>query len=151
MARYAVGGRTAAGTQNEPLGALWNPHASIDLHVLFWSIDVAIAAATRFFLARITTRGTPGSTVTPDADNALDRRASPASGALLDLADYTVNPTIETPPLERFEISAPLGSAIWKSYDPLRPLLVPAGTGLCLMENNEGTPGTLDMTFMWRE
>lgn len=145
MQEYAVGGFSGVpGTASEPIAVLWNPHASIRLYVT----EVAcFGEGLSVDLSRVTTQGTAGSTVTPDADNAFSRQAAPPSGALLGLADYSVAPTRVPPPQMRFRIGNIDGSgfAVW-----LGKFEVPPGTGCCL-EYVSGTAVAAPVYFRWME
>lgn len=152
MPRYAVTGRNAAGTNNNRQGALWNPSSAKPLWVesfLYATQDTNKTMS--YTLRRITTRGTPGSTVTPDIDNDYDKALAPPSGAVLDLAIYTVNPTEETAPyMEQVKgaDTTTAGCGFILEFDP--PLKIPPGTGLLV--RNAGDPTSVgDMTFVWTE
>lgn len=78
------------------MGAVWNPSGTRSIRVVQAALlmrDFDVPDNT-MYLGKISVRGTPGSTVTPDADNAEDGLTGPASGFLVDLAEYTVQPTI---------------------------------------------------------
>lgn len=135
-ARYAVASGAAFATDaGEACAALWNPHASLSLYVVWAGIGHlnALVGGT-FRLSRISSRGTAGATVTPDADNAFDRHAVPPSGALLDVGNYTVAPTEAGPEIWRFRYIEGANSYVSRAYPNKRkhyPVEVPAGTGLC--------------------
>jgi hypothetical protein len=135
MSLYSVNGLTVAtaATVDHAIAAIWNPDANRRI----WAHEVSIFAAAApgagsgFELRRITARGTAGSTVTPDADNAHEANVAPASGFLLDLATYSAQPTLATPPLGLgFVFAAVAASGI---VMPLRRIMIPAGTGLALV------------------
>ena len=113
---YTVGGTTVAtgALANNGIATLWNPSATKRLTVTSFGI-VAIAApgaGAGIRVARLTARGTPGSTVTPLANNRGDGSVAPQSGALLDLATYTVQPTLATPAMESWVLAAVIGSGV---------------------------------------
>jgi hypothetical protein len=147
MARYSVGAPASNSADiNEATGVLWNPHSTIALRV--YGIEVqhnsSVSGCT---VSRVTTRGTPATTTTPDADNQWGRRNTPPSGALLDRGNYTVNPTVQTPPLLAFQLSGQVGSAI--NYWLPQPIIVPGGTGLALVLNTAATAWSY--SFTWEE
>lgn len=99
---YSVRGITAAtvGTADHVICAVWNPSGTkrIELRELGLFVLTAPAANAGLYLRRITARGTPGSTATPTAANGYDNDAVPDSGFLLDLAAYSVQPTLAAAP-----------------------------------------------------
>jgi|SRR5712692_6658608 len=95
---YSVSGEPAAvGTIDNAIAALWNPHASQFVKVIQVQIAFTAAptAAYRIKVRRISARGTAGSTITPGIANHSLRGIAPPSGALLDLAAYSVQPTFD--------------------------------------------------------
>src|ERR1043165_9659699 len=98
---YSVRGRTAAtaGTADHAICAFWNPHSTQRIKVIGFRCfkTAAGAAGDAFRFARTSTRGTAGSTVTPDIDNHSEQAVAPVSGVLLDLAAFTGQPTLQTP------------------------------------------------------
>lgn len=135
MALFSVGGLTVAtaATDAHAICAIWNPDAAkrIWLHEVSCFAAAAPGAGAGFEIRRITARGTAGSTVTPDADNAHEDGDVPASGFLLDLATYSAQPTTATPPLSPgFVFAAVAASGI---ILPLRRIAIPAGTGIALV------------------
>ncbi len=136
MSVYQVRGLTAAtaATADHALFGLWNPDASKRIRLLELGLfkSGAGAAGDSVYLTRSTMRGTAGSTVTPDADNAYDADDVPASGALLDLAAYSAQPTLATPPLWGWVASAVAGAGvIW----PCSPgIVIPPGAGLVVAQ-----------------
>lgn len=131
---HRVGGRSAAtaATADHAAAAIWNPHASISLFVKEIAVVKTVATADNHGLIRTTTRGTAGSTVTPDADNDDNRRGTNGPGALLDLAAFTVQPTLQTPYLARSNLAAAIGAGFIWVFDE-SGIEVPAGTGLAIV------------------
>ena len=155
MRRYGVGVSGAAPSGAvEPHSALWNPSADIPLFLVYVCCAVPGGTAAQIILCRITTRGTPGSTVTPDADNDFDRELAPPSGAEVNLADFTVAPTVGSD-LDRWFTTAGGGSVDrWfgqpdSSRAGTKAIEVPPGTGLSLSVQS-GAVITED-TWMWDE
>jgi hypothetical protein len=97
---YSIRGRTAAtaATAGHALCSIWNPHATkrITVHEMGVFKQGAVGAAgDTLQVVRISARGTAGSTVTPTISNDHNRDIAPPSGFLLDLAAYTVQPTLD--------------------------------------------------------
>lgn len=135
---YRVRARTAAtaAVANNVIAALWNPHATKRVVVTEWGIfkGAAGTAGDALALVRTTTRGTPGSTVTPGADHDENRDSAPQSGLLLDLAAYTAQPTLAGVPqlagLAGWIASNTTGSgALFPSG-----IVIPPGAGLALVQ-----------------
>lgn len=152
-AHYGVGGRSAAtaATADHCAAVLWNPHATKPIYVTQVELFKTVATADHHQLIRTSTRGTtPGSTVTPDIDNHFDRTLAPTSGALLDLAAWSAQPTVQGPPIKRANLGAAVGAGFMWVFGG-SGLIVPAGTGLAI-----GTPvATIlqpsDVNFEWDE
>lgn len=152
MERYGVGGRSVAtaATLNHAGAALWNPSTNIQLSVYEIHWFKTVATADSLGLGRITTRGTPGSTVTPDADNNFGRsKNTPGSGALLDLAAYTLQPTLATPPILRSNLPAAIGAGLIWVFN--QPWIIPPGEGLCIFTPLAVILQPGDVNFIWDE
>lgn len=153
MARIRVGGRNAAtaATANHVAACLWNPHASIRLRVYEISWSKTVATADNMALVRTSTRGTPGSTVTPTIDNETDRAVAPPSGALLDLGAYTAQPTLlnSGTPLWRWNLPAAVGSGFMLSLP--EELEIPPGGGLAIITPVATILQPADVSFAWAE
>ena len=134
MALFSVGGLTVAtaATDAHAICAIWNPDGAkrIWLHEVSVFAAAAPGAGSGFEIRRITARGTAGSTVTPDADNAHEDGDVPASGFLLDLATYSGQPTTATPAMQGFVFAAVAASGV---ILPLRRIAIPPGTGIALV------------------
>ena len=152
MARYMVGGRgvVTSTTQYDPEAVLWNASTVKDLYLteVGWSSSAATTA--NIALIRTTTRGTPGSTVTPDIDNDRDRLLAPASGALLDLGAFTGTlPTTAGPSMGLALLPNVAGSQFVAVFRP--PIRIPAGTGLAMATSQAAALGAGDVFFVWDE
>lgn len=151
--RYAVASDTlaTAATIDHVSALLWNPHGTKSIYVreVHWFSQAATACHPA--LVRTSTAGvTPTSTVTPDADNAFDRRAVPPSGALLYGATFGTQPTLQTPYLARSSLPAAIGAAImWSFLDT--PIEVPAGTGLAVATPVATALQAARATYVWDE
>lgn len=152
MSDYIVGGRTAAtaATANHVGASLWNPHASIPMRITEIAWAKTVATADNLAIMRITARGTAGSTVTPTIVNDVFRGVAPPSGALLDLAAFTGQPTLDGAVyMHRWNLPAAVGAGIfWALRTPIR---VPAGTGLALVTPVATILQPADVTFSWSE
>lgn len=149
--RFGVAGSAGSpSVAGEPFGALWNPSSTITLAVLATELLSGAAANINAELHRITARGTPASTVTPDADNHFDRLIAPTSGALLDLADYSANATIDASVIRRARTPAVIGSGLMAAWPENRPLLIPPGTGLAWIDQTGVIAGVI-VGFEWIE
>jgi len=148
--RYSVCGRcsTTVATADVPAATLWNPSSIKTIYVREVS-TFTLGVAWNSELIRTSTRGTPGTTVTPDIDNDRDRLLAPPSGALLDLCSYAVNPTVQGPAMARMTIVGVAGSGYSLSFNP--PIAVPAGTGLAIANALAASCGVMDVTFVWEE
>lgn len=137
MARYRVRGITVAtaATVDHAIAAVWNPSGTKRIYLVEFSAFAiaAPAAASGYYLRRITARGTPGSTATPGAPNSDQNDAAPDSGFLLDLATYTVQPTPAAAPgmMPGFVSAAVIASGIL--YVIQGQLWIPPGAGVALL------------------
>ena len=149
---FSVGGRSAntAATAGHVAAALWNPHATKLLRLKEIWVYKTVGTADNHRLSKITTRGTPGSTVTPDADNCWSpNKIAPPSGALLDLAAYSVQPTVESPGLANANLPGTVGSGFIWTFDS--PYYVEPGTGISVNTPQAVILQASDFTFIWEE
>lgn len=137
MARYTVNGLTVAtaATHAHAVAQIWNPSGTkrIELAEIGICAVAAPGAASGFVIRRTSARGTPGSTVTPTAEHGYSRDAVPDSGFLLDLAAFTVQPTLIAGELgPGWILAAVIGSGIIYQYGG-RNLTIPPGTGIAIV------------------
>jgi hypothetical protein len=142
VAVYSVRGLAAATTAaaNQSVITLWNPSSTALLEILELGVtpntQTGGGPSSRLMIRHVSTRGTAGSTVTPDADNAWDAATAPASGALVDLSNYSVQPTF-LPQMLVASFSGVAGSGGWQYVFvppyPDYPLVVPPGKGITAM------------------
>jgi len=153
MGVYSVRGFSAAtaATADHCIAELWNPHASKRISLLEVGLFKAGAGAANdsLYLCRTTAKGTAGSTVTPDADNAWLGDTAPVSGATMELSAFSVQPTKATPNLFGWVAAASAGSGfIWPTP---RGLQIPFGTGLALCIRAAAAWPTSEVYFEWEE
>jgi hypothetical protein len=150
---YRVNGLTAAtvATDAHAVCALWNPHATQRIKVVEISLVALVApgAGAGVELRRITTRGTAGSTVTPAIQQHDARGIAPPSGALLDLAAYTVQPTLEAGGLWAWILGAVIGSGF--IYPMPLGLVIPPGSGVALINRAAIVVPSSEVTYVWQE
>jgi hypothetical protein len=148
---FNVRGRSAAtGFADEVAAQIWNPHATQRIMLVeFMVVKQAAGAVTDSVrLQRSTVRGTPASTVTPDIDNHFERSIAPPSGALLDLADFSTEPTLDASALGPTFILSQRGSMV--SYAFPGGHVVPPGTGIAISTVAANFPIS-EVTFTWLE
>jgi hypothetical protein len=152
---YSVDGTTAAtdGTVNKAVAVLWNPHTTHRIKAVELRLVIVNAPldAVGYTLRRVTGRGTPTSTVTPNINNHSEKSLAPPSGCLLDLA-WSTQPTIPAPasnPGKKGWILAPVkGSGV---SDPIDEI-IPPGEGLGIFSTVPGVVITVGGAgFSWRE
>lgn len=137
MSAYSVRGRTAAtvATLNHAIAAIWNPHATQRICVTEIGLTKQGGAGTAgdaIYVTRISARGTAGSTVTPGIAQDHGRSIAPPSGFLMDLAAYSVQPTLDGVGMRGFTLAAVQASGL---IIPLpRSIELPAGTGLAICQ-----------------
>lgn len=150
---YSVRGRTVAtaATANHSVATLWNPHATARLVVYEFGLCAAAApaAGASFYLRRATARGTPGSTVTPGIQHSLARAIAPPSGALLDLATYSAQPTFEADGFLGWVLAAVAASGIIVPIP--RGIEVPPGAGLSIVTAAAIAVPASEVWFGWQE
>lgn len=140
MARYRVRGVNVAtaATIDHALASVWNPSATKRIYLVECSYcaQAAPAGTSGLYLRRITARGTAGSTATPAAPNSEENDAVPDSGFLLDLAVFTVQPTLAAAPGMglSWNLAAVIGSGF---VYPIagRGIAIPPGTGIALLNH----------------
>lgn len=94
-----LGGPIVTAGADETLGSIWNPSSTRRIVVLQAALlmrDFDIPPNS-LYVCRTSARGVAASTVTPDADNAEDGVSAPASGFLVDMAEFSTQPTLLLP------------------------------------------------------
>jgi hypothetical protein len=151
MDRATVSGITAATTVNidHAIAQLWNgTNRRIRVKEIYVSKST-VGAADVPRIARTTVRGTAGSTITPSIVHDHDNDLSPASGALLDLAAFSVQPTITALRLHSWYIPAAIGSGFVWAFE--FPIEIPEGNGLALTTGSALAFPVSAVTFSWQE
>ncbi len=154
MALHRISGTTAASaaTDAHAIAAIWNPSSTVTIAVREISV-VAFAApgaGAGYLVRRISARGTAGSSVTSAIGNALGwARTASQSGFILDLAAYTVQPTLITGDLDAWVFAAVAASGIIKPYP--EGIDVPAGEGLVLVNRAAIAFPTSEVSFLVSE
>ena len=156
MRCFSVRGFTAATAglaANDVVAQLWNPSADDRL----WVVEIGMwrggTVGPRCTLQRTSAQGTAGSTVTPDADNAWDgETTAPATGAVLNLAAFSVQPTLVTPSLEGSVFVGGTGTTGFGTTWNMEPgVCVPPGSGLAIVATNTAAYSTSEIYVVWVE
>lgn len=154
---YSVRGRSAAtgGAANEAIAQLWNPHATQIIRLVGYTLESQVAPAAAGFithLRRTTARGTPGSTVTPDISNDSKRGAAPVSGALLDLAAFSVQPTYDgTTSWDPFYFTVTNPTGFVSRRSGPAGWYIPPGSGIAVSTPGAIVGNAFEVTFVWVE
>lgn len=149
---FRVGGVTAASaaTAAHGVAVLWNPSSAVEMWLKEMHLANATAASAQVRIARITARGTAGSTVTPDIDNEYARGATAPSGAVLDLATYSGQPTVDGSALGQWFTAATIGAGKAWSFGS-KGLLIPPGAGIGFVNQAAVATAAVDVEFAWSE
>lgn len=149
---YRVAGQNvaSAATAAHGVATLWNPSSAVEMWLKELHMVNTTAASADVRLARITGRGTPGSTVTPDIDNEYARAATSPAGALLDLGTYSVQPTVDASVLDLWNTPATIGAGKVWSFGS-KGLLIPPGAGIGIVNRTTTATAACDFTFGWSE
>ena len=137
MERYTIGvapGTTAA-TADHAISQLWNPSSAVTLYLKeIHVVKVTATGLNVLQLRRSTARGTAGSTITPTIVNEYDNALAPPSGALIDLAAFSAQPTLSALNLHSWILPAAIGSGVmWVFEEPIR---IKPGTGIVVTQGN---------------
>lgn len=150
---YYIRGFTSAtaATADHCIAELWNPGTVTGRRIQVVEIGIfkagAGAANDSIYIARTSARGTAGSTVTPTSANAGENDSSPPSGALLDLAAFSVQPTRQAAPyMYGWVAPAVAGAGIIIPFP--RGIIVPSGTGLGIFIRAAAAWPTSEVTFV---
>jgi hypothetical protein len=154
---YTVAGRNAAtaATADHAVWGFWNPHSTQRIKVIGWSMFAQGAAPTAGWAARlrrISARGTAGSTVTPNSSNHSTLGVAPVSGVLLDLAAYSVQPTLLASSVDlgiRYVYSNVQGSGV--VYPIPGGIELPPGAGVAMIQVPATASVVFDISVTWLE
>lgn len=153
---YTCRGRSAAtaATADHAISALWNPHSTQRIKLVALSVfkqGGAGAAGDSFRLRRISARGTAGSTVTPDIDHHSMAAVAPVSGALLDLAAYSVQPTLIATSDLGIGWTAPAVQGAGLVYPIPGGIEIPPGAGIAIVQVAATAWPASEITYSWME
>ena len=152
MAIFSVRGRgtNTSGNIGDCIGQLWNDDATETITVVEFWVWRGGLTGNRVEMCRSTARGTAGSTVTPDADNAWDNLAGPTTSVLLDLPSFTTDPTVAGPALMNWNNATGTDSMgiAWATAGGIN---VPPGTGIAFLSLTATVYTASEVTFVWEE
>ena len=156
MGIYSVRGlaATTAVSADVAVAQLWNNSSTEYIKVLECGSTVAGTTHARCYFSRSTARGTAGSTITPDADNAWDSNKAPSSGALMDLSSFSAQPTLATPPLHGFHVGASgVGGSGGAGFIYAFPdgIVIPPSDGFVIVNGDAVGWGQSECFFVWEE
>jgi hypothetical protein len=143
---------TTAATAEHAISSIWNPSSSIPIWVQqIHVVKITALGMNVLQVRRATARGTPGSTITPTIVNDQDRDLAPPSGVLIDLAAFSVQPTLEALLLAGWALPAAIGSGVMWVF-PHPGIQVPPGSGLVVAQVNAVASDVgARHTFFWKE
>lgn len=124
----------------------WNPSSTKSVFLTHFSLHKWGGAGPSCGIVRVSTEGTPTSTVTPGQDNSFSGDAAPPSAVRVAVADFTAAPTEQGPEL-RFRPGDLPGSMIEFELDMFE---VPPGTGLAF-KHMGGTTQIMAAVYGWKE
>lgn len=153
MRFFACAGRSivTAATADHVAAQLWNPDSTRSLWVVEIHIAKTVATADHHGIARSSARGsTPTATVTPDLDNDFEREITPDTGAVLELATFSSQPTLTAPYMYRSNLPAAVGAGAQYVF-PGSGIRVLPGTGLCVATPVATAMQPIDATFIFHE
>ena len=153
---YSVRGRApaTAATADHACFQLWNPHSTQRIKVIRVSFFAQTAATAGWVgrFRRTSARGTPGSTVTPNISNHSEIAVAPVSGALLDLAQFSAQPTLLASSVD-LGIGYPFPAVIGAGISLPIPggIVIGPGAGLAFIQVPATASPILEVTFDWLE
>lgn len=154
--RWSIAGRPAAtaATINHVGAQMWNPSSTKTVWVTAIGYSKTVATADQMALKRSTARGTvPTSTITPTIASDYDRITSPVSAAVLELATFTTQPTLEGVPLLQYSLPAAVASGFIMPFESkdLHGIEILPGAGLCIYTPVATILQPADVTFFMFE
>lgn len=150
--RWSLAGRSAntAATANHVAAQLWNPSSNRPVWVSAIALAQRAATVSNIALKRSTARGaTPTTTVTPTIASDYEREISPPSAAVLELATFGTQPTLEGVPLFSWNDPAAVASGFIIPFETkdLQGIKILPGAGLCLYTIDAVIFQASDITF----
>ena len=154
---YSVRGRNAATTANadHAIWGFWNPHSTQRIRVVSFAMWAQTAVGVATFavrLRRTSARGTPGSTVTANSSSDSKLGAAPLSGALLDLAAYSAQPTLLASAVD-FTIGFTLSTTVAAGFVYPVPggIEIGPGAGIAMIQVPATISAIYEITLTWLE
>lgn len=151
---YSVRGRTAAtaATADHCVCEMWNPHASQRIKIMNFSMvaQAAPGAGLGYRFRRTTAKGTAGTTVTPAITNDHRHAVAPVSGVTLELAAFSVQPTLTGNDVVIDWVFAAV-AASGLVYPIPGGIEIGPGAGLALIQVAATAAPIFDVTFSWLE
>jgi hypothetical protein len=154
--RWAIGGRglATAATANHVLAQLWNPSSTRSVFVTGISLAQTAAVVSNSSVRRSSARGaTPTSTVTPTIANDYERKIIPPTVAVLELATFGTQPTLDGPELFKWNEPAAIGSGFMIPFETkdVQGIQVLPGAGLTISTPVAVIHQVADVTFFCME
>jgi hypothetical protein len=153
---YSMRGRAAAtaATADHAVFSIWNPHSTHRIKVISFAMfaQVAPTAGWTGRFRRISARGTAGSTVTPNSSNHSELAVAPVSGVLLDLAQYSAQPTLLASSVDMllgYPYPATIGAGI--IYPIPGGVIVPPGAGIAYIQVPATASTAMEVAVTWLE
>jgi hypothetical protein len=155
---YTVTGRNTALTAvaNKALWVLFNPHSTQIIKLVQWSMFSQSgnpASNWSCRLQRVSARGSPNNTVTPNISNHSTLGAAPPSGALFDQGHHNLGePTLLASSLD-MDTRVVFGTFQSAGYVQEIPggIDIPPGTGIAMIQVGATVSVAFDNTVSWLE
>jgi hypothetical protein len=110
-----------------------------------------VATVDNIAVRRTSAKGTAGTTVTPNSSNSASGRLAPPSGATLELATFSAQPTLLASSVDMLRANFPAAIASGAMYSFQVPIEIPAGQGLAIITPPAVILQPADVTFRWTE
>jgi hypothetical protein len=154
--RWSIGGRSAAtaATANHVGAQLWNASTTRPVWVTGIALAQTVATVSNPSLRRSSARGaTPATTVTPTIASHWERVIIPPSVAVLELALFTTQPTLDGPALFKWNNPAAIASGFIVPFETrdLQGIEILPGAGLCITTEVAVILQPFDVTFFMYE
>ena len=134
---------------------LWNGHSTQRIKLIsfaMWAQSTSPASGYSARLRRISARGTAGSTVTPNISNDSRIAVAPVSGVLLDLAAYSVQPTLLASSVD-FGLGFTFAAAVASGFVYPIPggIEIGPGAGVAFIQVPATASVAFEITLTWLE